>query len=200
MTKATFFLYLIFNRYLSIFTKQTIFMKLSFKCLITVLLLNFSAQAQKNDSLFLSAAIAKMQHAKEYTLKVANLLPQEKYSFSPIQGEMSFGEQLLHLSSNIGWLCSSYIGGSENPVSKADPKVQKKEEIISELNKVYDYAINTLQHFEPAHLSDTVSFFAGSMNKLQIINLLNDHQTHHRAQVLVYLRLNGIKPPDYVGW
>jgi uncharacterized damage-inducible protein DinB len=38
------------------------------------------------------------------------------------------------------------------------------------------------------------------MNKLQILNLLNDHQTHHRAQLIVYLRINGIKPPDYVGW
>ena len=167
---------------------------------MTVLLFNFSVQAQKNDSLFLSAAVAKMQHAKEYTIKVAHLMPQEKYSFNPIQGEMSFGEQLLHLSSNIGWLCSSYLGGSENAVKKTDSKVQKKEEIISVLNKAYDYAINTLQHFEPARLSDTVSFFAGPMNKLQIINLLNDHQTHHRAQILVYLRLNGIKPPDYVGW
>jgi uncharacterized damage-inducible protein DinB len=38
------------------------------------------------------------------------------------------------------------------------------------------------------------------MNKLQIINLINDHQTHHRAQLLVYLRLKGVKPPEYVGW
>jgi len=30
--------------------------------------------------------------------------------------------------------------------------------------------------------------------------LLNDHQTHHRGQLVVYLRLNGIKPPAYIGW
>ncbi len=127
-------------------------------------------------------------------------MPEEKYGFKPVPDEMSFGEQLLHLSSNLGWLCLSYLDGSENPVTKTDTKVQKKKEIISVLNKTYDYAINLLRRFEPAHLADTVSFFAGSMNKLQIINLLNDHQTHHRAQMLVYLRLNGIKPPDYVGW
>ncbi len=175
-------------------------MSLSIKYLMAGLLFNFSVQAQKNDSLFLSAAVTKLQHAKEYTLKVANLMPEEKYSFSPIQGEMNFGEQLLHLSSNIGWLCSSYLGASENPVKETDSKVHKKDEIISVLNKAYDYAIHSLLRFETAHLSDTIIFFAGPMNKLQIINLLNDHQTHHRAQILVYLRLNGIKPPDYVGW
>ncbi|WP_374662973.1 DinB family protein [Parasegetibacter sp. NRK P23] len=38
------------------------------------------------------------------------------------------------------------------------------------------------------------------MSKLQIINLLSDHQTHHRGQLLVYLRLCGLTPPKYVGW
>ena len=113
---------------------------------------------------------------------------------------MSFGEQLMHLASNMGWLCTSYLGGSESPVSKTANKTLKKEYLLSQLNKTYDYAINILQHFETGHLADTVTFFAGPMNKLQIINLLNDHQTHHRAQLLVYLRLNGIKPPQYVGW
>lgn len=41
---------------------------------------------------------------------------------------------------------------------------------------------------------------AGRMSKLQFINLLNDHQTHHRGQMMVYLRLNGIQPPEYMGW
>lgn len=175
-------------------------MNLSIISLLMGLLSNFSLQAQKTDSLFLNAAVIKLKHAKEYTIKVAILLPEDKFSFRPVQGEMSFGEQLLHLSSNMRWLCSTYLEAVKNPVKKIEVKVQKKEDIIAILNKDYDFAINTLQHFETVHLSDTVTFFAGPMNKLQIINLLNDHQTNHRAQLLVYLRLNGIKPPDYIGW
>ncbi len=38
------------------------------------------------------------------------------------------------------------------------------------------------------------------MTERQIINLMNDHLTHHRAQAIVYLRLNGVMPPKYVGW
>jgi len=159
-----------------------------------------SAGAQNTDSLFLEAAIAKLRHAKNYTLKVANLMPEEKYSYQPSPGEMSFSEQLLHISSNIGWLCSSYLNGSENPITTADIKVKKKEKVIAVVSKTYDYAINVLLRLDKKQIPDTVSFFAGPMNKLQIINLLNDHQTHHRGQLLVYLRLNAIKPPDYVGW
>lgn len=168
--------------------------------LIITFFFNLSVRAQRIDTVFLEASIRKLQHAKEYTIQVANLMPEEKYLFTPTIGEMSFGEQLLHLSSNMGWLCSSYLNESANLFTKVDMKVLKKEKIISVLNKSYDYALNILQRFKPVNLVDTVSFFAGPLNKLQIINLLNDHQTHHRAQMLVYLRLNGIKPPDYVGW
>jgi uncharacterized damage-inducible protein DinB len=168
--------------------------------LLLFLFITHVAAAQKIESLFLDAAITKLQNSKEYTLKVANLMPDEKYGFKPVPGEMSFGEQLLHISANLGWLTSSYITNSKSPVTKEATQVQKKEEIIQILNKTYDFAIGALKPFEASHLADTVSFFAGPKTKLQIINLISDHQTHHRAQMLVYLRLNGIKPPEYVGW
>lgn len=159
----------------------------------------YAATAQQN-KLFLDAAILKLQRSKNYTIAVAHLMPKEKYIFKPVEGEMGFGEQLLHLASNMGWLCSTYLSKQPNPISAADKKIQDKDSIIAIVDKTYTVAISILKTFESAHLSDTVSFFAGPMNKLQIINLLNDHQTHHRAQMLVYLRLNGIKPPDYIGW
>jgi uncharacterized damage-inducible protein DinB len=175
-------------------------MKLSFKSAIPLIIMSFPLHAQNIDSLFLKASIIKLEHAKKYTSKVAELMPGEKYNFKPTPGEMTFGEQLLHLSANMKWLCTSYLSSSEIPILKTSKQCQNKECIITELNETYDFAIYVLRHFNPLQLSDTVTFFAGPMNKIQIINLLNDHQTHHRAQMLVYLRLNGIKPPDYVGW
>ena len=172
-----------------------------FILIITVLfLLNASLKCQTMDALIMKAAITKLENAKDYTLKVADLMPEEKYAFKPTKEEMGFGEQLLHLSSNMGWLCSAYLGGSENPITKADATLQSKAEIRAVVVKAYDYALQTIKHFNPTQLSDTVKFFAGPMNKLQILTLLNDHQTHHRAQMLIYLRLNGLVPPSYVGW
>lgn len=159
-----------------------------------------TATAQNIDTLFLNASISRLQNSKEYTLKVAKLMPEEKYGFKPVPDEMSFGEQLLHISANLNWLTASYITNIKVPATKAATQVQKKEEVIQVLNKTYDFAISALESFEASHLADTVSFFAGPKTKLQIINLISDHQTHHRAQLLVYLRLNGIKPPEYIGW
>lgn len=154
--------------------------------------------AQNSDSLFMDAALKKMHHSKSYTIDVLKLMPENKYAFKPNINEMDFGEQAFHLSSNLGWLISSYLKVSKNPVIK--PIEKNKNELLSITNKAYDYAIDVLAHFDRNKLTDTVSFFAGPMTKLQIINLINDHQTHHRAQMIVYLRLNGIKPPEYIGW
>ena len=159
------------------------------------------ADAQSVDTLFLTAAHAKLQRAATYTLHVARMMPAENYTFRPSPMEMTFGQQLIHLSRNLGWLSGYYLGTKEeNPVSESDLKLQDKDSIIAVVNRTYNYALARLRKFAPGQLSDTVSFFAGPMNKLQIINLINDHQTHHRGQLIVYLRINGIKPPGYVGW
>lgn len=41
---------------------------------------------------------------------------------------------------------------------------------------------------------------AGPLTRRQILILMHDHQAHHIGQLIVYLRLKGIKPPGYVGW
>ncbi len=168
--------------------------------ILPFLIVQVVVAAQSTDTLFLQAAAQKLQHAREYTLKVATLMPEENYGFKPSAEEMDFGQQLLHLASNLGWLSSAYLSKGSNPVSKEDSKLKGKKEIIAVLDKAYDYALQAMQQVAPKDLAEKVKFFAGPMNTLQIINLLNDHQTHHRAQMLVYLRLKGIQPPDYVGW
>ena len=175
-------------------------MKLSVKYAVPLIFLNFTLYAQNTDSLFLSASIIKLKHAKDYTIKVAELMPDGKYTFKPTPDEMTFGEQLMHLTANMTWLSSSYLTNAERPALKIDTPCLGKKCIITNLAKAYDYAITILQKFDPVHLADTVSFFAGTINKIQVINLVNDHQTHHRAQLLVYLRLNKLKPPEYIGW
>ena len=49
--------------------------------------------------------------------------------------------------------------------------------------RTYDYAIAVLTWFSATNLFDTVEFFAEPMSKLQIINLLSDHQAHQQRSV-----------------
>lgn len=158
------------------------------------------AQAQLPGKAFLDAAITRLINARDYTIRVAELMPENKYDFKPTKEEMSFGEQIMHMAGNLYWLSSSYLGKEPLPAFDTTKKKFSKKEIIAEIKSAYNYTYSALTKMNPEQLIDTVTFFAGTMNKLQIINLIDDHQSHHRGQCIVYLRLNGIKPPEYIGW
>lgn len=75
-----------------------------------------------------------------------------------------------------------------------------KKELIETLSKAFDYAEETVAQMTTQTLAEEIDYWGGHSAKRKIVLLLNDHQTHHRAQMIVYLRLNGIKPPDNIGW
>ena len=141
----------------------------------------------------------KWANAKTYTLKMAELMPEEFYDFKPVPDVMSFKEQLLHIAQNIQWLSTSYLLSGKKPPKK-DSVHTTKAMIIQRLTDAYDIGLLAHQSLSAEELNQTVSFFAGPMTKRQILFLLHDHQTHHVGQIIVYLRLKGIKPPPYVGW
>lgn len=158
------------------------------------------AQASAQDSLFIQEAALKWTNAAAYTLEVARAMPPEQYNFRPTPEEMSFGEQLEHMAENMMWLSSNYLTG----ISVESPLLIKEgrnpEEIIALMELALNTAREAILRANPEGLSATVDFFAGPMTRRQIILLLHDHHTHHRGQLVVYLRLNGIKPPRYRGW
>lgn len=174
------------------------------KHLLLLLLLSISSVTYgQSQNAHLLELQQKWANATAYTMKLAESMPADKYDFKPVEGEMSFGEQMVHLSSNMVWLSSDYLTDQKSPRNRkeiGDYAHKSKAEVLDVLKQSLDYAGTTLKNFDSKQLDETVKFIAGPMSKRQIINLMNDHLTHHRAQAIVYLRLNGIAPPGYVGW
>lgn len=161
-------------------------------CLISITL---TAQADG----FIKDMSKKWQNARDYTLELAELMPEEAYTFKPTEDQLSFHDQMLHIVSNMNWLSSSYLGGQKLEESLKDT-VYSKSEVIVIMKKGFQNALDAINNLEPSKLNETVDFFAGPMHIRQILTLMNDHVTHHRGQAIVYARLKGIKPPRYRGW
>ena len=157
-----------------------------------------NANSQSTDSLQVQLA-RKWVNSKTYALKLVASMPEAYFDFKPVPEEMSFREQVLHIADNMNWLSSAYlvVGAAE----KREPNVMlSKNEILVILGKAYDNGLIGHNKLNISQLDDNVKFFAGPMTRRQILILMHDHQTHHLGQLIVYLRLKGIKPPDYVGW
>jgi len=79
-------------------------------------------------------------------------------------------------------------------------KLMNKEQVLQFLASAYDYAIKAMSEVDEKTLSKEFNWSGGKMNKFQFLNLIQDHQSHHVGQLIVYLRLNNITPPKYIGW
>ncbi|SFU27077.1 Uncharacterized damage-inducible protein DinB (forms a four-helix bundle) [Pustulibacterium marinum] len=154
----------------------------------------FTIQAQNTP---ISAWQEKWENSKNYLLEIAESMPQEHYNYKPTEREMTFAEQLVHIANNINWLSNTYFEGEK--IDKFEG-ITDKEEIIAILKNAFENGKTAVANTKELDLKTTVDFFAGPKTKLQILNLLQDHVTHHRAQTIVYLNLKGIEPPRYSGW
>jgi uncharacterized damage-inducible protein DinB len=168
-----------------------------------ILLANCSVFAQKQ-SPFITDALSKWKGMKSYTIEVAALMPEDKYGFRPVADENSFGFQLIHMANNMYFISSKLIRNIDAPegikIIEAKDSKMTKAEIIDYLGKAFDYTEATFKQMTDQTLEEELDYWGGHSTKRKIVFLLNDHQTHHRGQLVVYLRLNNIKPPKYIGW
>jgi uncharacterized damage-inducible protein DinB len=163
--------------------------------------LPFLGIAQSNQIL-IESHLVKFKNAKTYTLAIAEKLVADKFDFKPVKEEMSFKEQLVHIGENIYWLSSTYIKEETNPIkaNKNRSSEMTREQVLEFVGNAYDYTLKAMSELDEKSLSKEFNWSGGKMNKYQFLNLIQDHQSHHVGQLIVYLRLNGIAPPKYIGW
>ena len=156
-----------------------------------------SSISQAQPTTVKEAWLEKWENSKGYLLEIARSMLAEQYSFKPTDRQMSFAEQLVHIQSNMQWLGSTHFEMSKT--AEASPE-EEKQTIINKLEQSFNAVGQAINVFPEEGLAETVDFFAGPKSKLQMLNLLQDHLTHHRGQLIVYLNLNQIEPPRYSGW
>lgn len=177
--------------------------KYSFSHIFILLILMIGLQNDVNGQGVFSMEehIDKWKNSMEYTLEVAHLMPDSLYNYKPTEEEMTFGEQLQHMAQNMTWLATAYLMDDQKYIKdEVFKKPLSPADIRSLISTSYEFSMQALQKIEIKNLDKSKDFFAGPKTIRQFIHLLHDHATHHRGQLMVYLRLNGIKPPKYRGW
>ncbi|MCB0704161.1 MAG: DinB family protein [Saprospiraceae bacterium] len=159
-------------------------------------ILAISATGFSQSSNFREDLLLKWDNTRAYSIEIAQAMPSGEYDYKPTEDVRSFQEQVIHMADNVTWLCSAFLGGT--PFERESPV--GKEACLDYLKRALDYAYTTLETLDLSTLDDEVDFFAGPMRRQRILFLLNDHLTHHRGQLIMYLRLKGITPAKYRGW
>ena len=151
---------------------------------------------------FIREYLERLEDSRKYLILVAETMPEDKYDFKATPESMSFSENLMHIGWAMDWHSQSLMGGraardwNTDTELKVDNKT--KIEMIATIDKTFDKTIEFISNFDLLKLEERLDYFGSDITKRQVLLLLADHITHHRAQMIVYLRLNGLKPPRYV--
>jgi uncharacterized damage-inducible protein DinB len=144
-----------------------------------------------------------LQFTEGNLLGLAEAMPEDKYSFVPtngnFQGVRSFGEQIKHIACAQFAFFNEFEG--KNPPNDCekgghDP-ARTKSELISYLKSSFDYGNRVLATLTPNNSLDRIEGrYAGPNTKLGISVVAVWHLTDHYGQLVEYLRMNGIVPPQ----
>lgn len=160
---------------------------------VFTLLVTSIAQAQTIDEI-----VKEWERAKAYTKEYLDAMPEEGYALKPSPEMRSFAEQMLHLTdANYGFAAAA---------TGAMPTVKDLEKTTTDKSKAnitqivmagYDFLINGIKKMDPATLNQQIKVFGRfEMTRATALAKVFEHQTHHRGQTTVYIRLAKATPPQ----
>ena len=170
------------------------------KKLIALIALALPAFAQ---STVKDALVKHWKVSQEFTMAVAKLMPADSFGFKPVPEELSFSQVLLQVGgANMG--ACAYASGAKRPAvpqlisDGAGGKANvDKETTLQFLNESFAFCNEAIASISPDKLDAQAGPDSRKMTGFEWLWAYFTHTAHHRGQLEVYLRLKGIKPPDY---
>ena len=146
-----------------------------------------------------SQFIKDWERARAYTIDYLNTMPADKYSFRATDSIRSFAQQMLHLAqSNVNILAplakEPNIFGDR--ILEDSKTAQTKDSVIHYVVASYDLAITCLKKINFTSLSEKIKLYNWEETKFAWLLKAFEHQTHHRGQTTIYIRLVGLHPPQ----
>jgi uncharacterized damage-inducible protein DinB len=144
--------------------------------------------------------VADWTRARDYTKEYLDAMPEDGVNFKPTPDIRSFAEQMLHLAA-ANFSFGSAATGAANPQQGKKLEEMAEYKTKAGLTKIvmesYDFVINSVKGMDAKRLNENVKLFGRfEMSRGVALNKGFEHQTHHRGQTTIYLRLKGVKPPQ----
>jgi uncharacterized damage-inducible protein DinB len=143
--------------------------------------------------------VKEWERAKAYTKEYLDAMPEAGYALKPTPEMRSFAEQMLHLTdATYGFGSAAFGSKPPTGTGEAEKTADKSKESVTKLVMAgYDYIISGIGRMSSVQLNENTQVFGKfDMTKVTALQKAFEHQTHHRGQTTVYIRLAGAKPPQ----
>lgn len=151
------------------------------------------SKAQSADDL-----VREWERAKAYTKAYLDAMPADGYALKPTPEMRSFADQMLHLTDANLAFAAAASGRKSTATGSLEKTTDKSKETVSkEVLAAYDFVIEGIKGLSPEQLNEKIKLFGKfDLTRGQAFQKAFEHQTHHRGQTTVYLRLAKATPPE----
>jgi uncharacterized damage-inducible protein DinB len=150
---------------------------------------------------FAAELINEFKVSHVYTMECAQSMPEKSYDFRPTPEERSFGQQMVHIAEALDALYQMLIADKPAPMqpfSEAGQEpVKSKLDVLNKLEAAFNQVEKGVAGLSDSALDKRVELLGAPATKLRVLHFLLDHTAHHRGEVVVYMRLKGVKPPVF---
>lgn len=144
-----------------------------------------------------SDLIIHWKNESAYTLEVLEAMPAKHFMYRPTVEQNTFAEQLKHTARANVLYFSSFSKGVHIPI---DPVSLDKSSLRDYVSTTFEYVGAILFNLNESDFSrrDLSMPFPGKFHTAQDVFLrAYRHTADHRGQLICYLRLKGISPPQW---
>ena len=140
------------------------------------------------------------ERGKTLSLAYIEAMPEDQFSYRATDSTMTFAEQMLHTAQGMYGLVANGTGQT-NPYAQKnlvkDSKLHSKAEVLRIMTESYDFALEGIGGMDPTSFDEVITRGPFNVTRIDWVYKAKEHNTHHRGQAAIYLRLLGIKPPAY---
>jgi uncharacterized damage-inducible protein DinB len=139
----------------------------------------------------------------DFTMAVAKAMPTDSWAFRPNPEEMTFGELIVHISAANLNACAN-AGNVQRPAipepiqkAVAEKRPADRDPSLQFLTNTFNFCNDIVAGMTNEKLEAVTGLTTRKMSGFEWLWGYFTHTAHHRGQAEVYLRVKGIKPPEY---
>jgi uncharacterized damage-inducible protein DinB len=170
-----------------------------FALAFVALMWTFSAVQAERPMITVAQLTADWQRAKEYTKEYLDVMPEDGMGFKPTPEIRSFADQMLHLAAanyNFGALASGKTNPMQGKKMEEMSELKTKTALTKTVLDSYDFMIDAVKGMTDTQFGEMVKMGQREMSREVVLAKAFEHQTHHRGQCTIYIRMKGVKPPN----
>ena len=163
-----------------------------FVACVCLLLTGQPARAQAD---LKTIVVKHLTTSRDFTLKVAEQMPEADYAFKPVATVRSFGQLIGHVAGSQNAMCAMALGDPEKSEDEIEKSATTKAQLVAALRASSEYCRRAYAQTGTAAAADA-TVYGEKQSRIAALALNAVHDAEHYGNVVTYLRIKGMVPPS----